>query len=76
MSSLDGEREILFNDAVRFYCVDGLRMERLRSVGGMILTGENRNTQGNPCPSATSSTKIPLRLAWYRNRAFGVQAGD
>jgi len=79
MSPFGGEREILYNDAVsflRFYSVDGPRMKRVGSVGGMILTGEKSNTQENPCPSATSSTKIPFRLAWDRNWAFGVQAGD
>ena len=37
-------------------------IERLWSVGGMILAGENRSTGRKACPSATFSPKNPTKI--------------
>jgi hypothetical protein len=45
----------------------------MESLGGMILTGENRRTRRRTCPSTTLSTKNPTWTDRARTRASAVR---
>jgi hypothetical protein len=57
-----GVRLRLWTAAVNGHIVHPQDDIRLKSDGGMILTGENRRTRRKICPSATLSTTNPTRV--------------
>jgi hypothetical protein len=55
------------------YCRSPRWCMSVESQGAMILTGENRRTRRETCPSATLSTANPLELTRIRTRSSAVR---